>query len=195
MPASKYFDKQIKRSLSGIVFAKMALRTPHNIPIFSKEITMKHTTAWTKWLGIGAITLVTAAGCADRNKNGQPDSVATGAEMDKAAEKTGDAIAGAADKTGDAMSSAADKAGSAMKNLDDAAVITPKVKTALANNASLGGSKIDVDTTDQNVTLSGSVKNAAQKNAAGMIAKKNAPGYKVVNNLKVAGGASGKMKM
>lgn len=156
---------------------------------------MKHTTTWTKWLGIGAITLVAASGCADRNKNGQPDSVATGAEMDKAAEKTGDAVAGAADKAGDAMSSAASTVAKAGKNLDDAAVITPKINAALAANKSVSALAINVDTTDTGVTLSGTVKNATQKNVAGQIAKKNAPGYKIMNNLKVAGGASPKMKM
>ncbi|MDF2441117.1 MAG: hypothetical protein JWN98_2101 [Abditibacteriota bacterium] len=155
---------------------------------------MKHTSTWTKWLGIGAITLVAASGCADRNKNGQPDSVATGGEMDNAAGKTGDVVANVANKAEGLAETAAKVIAKEGKNVDDAIVITPKVKAALAANPSIRAMAIDVSTTDKNVTLDGTVQNAAQKTAAGMIAKKNAPGYKIINNLKVAGGASAKMK-
>lgn len=155
---------------------------------------MKPTATWKKWLGTGAIALMAASGCADRNKNGQPDSVATEAEVDRATDKTGDVVAGAADKVGDAVSSAASTIAKEGKNVDDALVITPKVKAALAANASIKAMDINVDTTDKNVTLSGTVNSAAQKTAAGVIAKKNAPGYAIVNNLKVAGGAAAKVK-
>lgn len=67
----------------------------------------------------------------------------------------------------------------------DAAMITPMVKTALGANGALRGANINVDTTDTRVTLSGVVGSAAQKTLAGSIAKKKAPGYNVVNNLKV----------
>ncbi|HEX8834140.1 MAG TPA: BON domain-containing protein [Abditibacteriaceae bacterium] len=143
----------------------------------------KQETVWMKFAGVGALALVCAVGCQDKNNNGQPDSPATGQQVENAVEGAGDAVANAA---GDAKD--------AGKNLDDAAVITPKVKTALANNASLAGSNINVDTTDKSVTLSGTVKNAAQKSVAGNIAKQNAPGYSIANSLKVAGGASPTMK-
>ncbi|HEX8234687.1 MAG TPA: BON domain-containing protein [Abditibacteriaceae bacterium] len=145
---------------------------------------------WTKWLGTGAILLVGVAGCADRNKNGQPDSPATSGQINNAVENAGEAATNVASKAGQAASNAADSFGNAAKNLDDAATITPKVKTALGNSPVLKGSNIDVDTTDQSVTLTGSVKNAAQSKLAEATAKKNAPGYKIVNKIKVSGGAS-----
>jgi osmotically-inducible protein OsmY len=148
------------------------------------------TQQWTKWLGAGAILLIGSAGCADRNKNGQPDSVATEGEVSRTVDNAGDVATSAANKAGQAASNAADSFGNAAKNLDDAAVMTPKIKTAFGNSPVLKGSNIDVSTTDKNVTLSGTVKNAAQSKFAEATAKKNAPGYKVVNNLKVSGGAS-----
>ena len=148
------------------------------------------TSQWTKLLGASAILLVGVAGCADRNNNGQPDSVATEGQVANAADNAGDAASSAASKAGQAASNAADSFGNVAKNLDDAATITPKVKTALGNSPVLNGSNIDVSTTDQSVTLSGSVKNTAQSKFAEATAKKNAPGYKVVNKLKVSGGAS-----
>jgi osmotically-inducible protein OsmY len=148
------------------------------------------TQQWTKWLGAGAVLLVGAVGCADRNNNGQPDSVATEGQVANAVDNAGDAATTAASKAGQAASNAADSLGNVAKNMDDAATITPKVKTALGNSPVLKGSNIDVDTTDQSVTLTGSVKNAAQSKLAEATAKKNAPGYKVVNKLKVTGGAS-----
>lgn len=135
-------------------------------------------TTWKKWSTLlGAVAVISVAGCADRNNNGQPDSAATSGEISKSVDKAGDA---------------ADSAGDAMKNVDDAAM-TPKIKTALRANASLKGSNINVDSKDSGITLSGTVKNEAQKKVAGNIAKQNAPTYKITNNLKVAGGASPKM--
>lgn len=127
---------------------------------------------------LGAVAIIGVAGCADRNGNGQPESPATGPEINKSM-----------DKAGNAIGNAADSAGAAMKNVDDS-VMTPKIKTALGANPSLKGSNINVDSKDSGITLSGTVKNDAQKKVAGNIAMKEAPGYKVMNNLKVAGGAS-----
>jgi len=136
-------------------------------------------TTWKKWSTLlGAVAVISVAGCADRNDNGQPDSAATSGE-----------ISNSVDNAGDAAGNTADSAGAAMKNMDDAAM-TPKIKTALGNNASLKGSNINVDSKDSGVTLSGTVKNEAQKKVAANIAKQNAPGYKIMNNLKVSGGAS-----
>lgn len=72
---------------------------------------------------------------------------------------------------------------------DDAATITPRVKTALVNNAALRGTILNVDTTDSTVTISGSVQTSAQKALAAAIARKNAAGYKIINRLRVVGRA------
>lgn len=141
-----------------------------------------------------ALMLTAMTGCADRNKNGQPDDAATSGEINRSLDKAGDAAKNAAGAAENAASSAANSVANATKNLDDAATITPAIKTAFGANAALKGSNINVDTTDQAVTLSGTVKNAAQSKIAEAIAKSKAAGYKIVNNLKVAGGASPMMK-
>lgn len=155
---------------------------------------MKNLNKWGAWLGAGAI-LFTLTGCADRNKNGQPDDVATSGEVANTADKMGDAAANTADKMGDAAAKAGDKvadaaqdAGKAIAGAGAAAVTTPSIKTALGAQKALNGSSIDVDTngTTKTVTLKGTVKNAAQKSLAEAVTKKNAPDYKVVNQLKQA---------
>lgn len=103
-----------------------------------------------------------------------------GSAMDStkdAANKTGTAMANAADKTGNAMSNAADKTGSM---LGDAA-ITAKVKTALLADPDVKGLKVDVDTKDNVVTLSGTLDNRTFVDKAESIAK-GIDGVKSVNN-------------
>lgn len=136
---------------------------------------------WKKWSTLlGAVAVMGIAGCADNNNNGQPDSTATAPEMDRSMEKVGNTVENAADKAA---------------TVGTNAVITGKINAAYAANASLSALKINVNTTESNktVTLLGTVTNATQKNLAANIAKQNAPGYKIVNNLKVSGGASPKM--
>ena len=161
-----------------------------------------------KWIGASAIALAaltTVAGCTDKNKNGQPDSPATTEQIDKtvsnmsnaAAENTkeaGAAVENAASSATNAVSNAATNTGKAIEGAADAAVQTPKIKTALANNASLAGSNINVDTKGvaNTINLTGTVKNAAQKTLAGKIAQQSAgAGYKVNNQLTMAGGKMG----
>lgn len=62
-----------------------------------------------------------------------------------------------------------------------------KSKVALSGNSALKGSKIDVDVATQKsiITLRGTVKTPAQKQLAGAIARKNAPGFTVSNQLRV----------
>ena len=159
-----------------------------------------------KWLAVGAIVFssITIAGCADRNNNGQPDTLANKNEIDKTAANAGNTAAGVAgnvaDAAGnvagnvaDAAGNAATGAGKALEGAVDAAGNTPKIKTALANNPSLRGSNIDVDTNGaaNTINLKGTVKNQAQKTLAANIAQKAAgSSYKVNNQLKVSGGAS-----
>ncbi|HVF09179.1 MAG TPA: BON domain-containing protein [Abditibacteriaceae bacterium] len=142
---------------------------------------MKKVTSWYPLLGVGAIVLTGLAGCQDKNDNNQPDSLATTEQVDKAVENAGETVTDAAKDAGKAVEGAA-----------DAAVNTPKIKAALADNASLKGTTIDVDTdgTKNQIVLRGTVKNAAQKKAAETIAKREAPNYNIVNQLKVAGGGS-----
>lgn len=108
-----------------------------------------------------------------------------GSTVVNAASNAGNAVANTAQKAGQATVSATNKAISGAKNLDDAATVTPMIKTAFGANAALKGSNINVSTTDKNVRLDGTVKTPAQKAMAGNIAKQKAPGYTIANNLKV----------
>ena len=93
------------------------------------------------------------------------------AETKSAAKKTGDAIETGAKKTGDAVETGAKKTGSAAKKAGEAtkdgavkaedvtadAATTAAVKTKLLGDTKVGGLKIDVDTKDNVVTLTGIV--------------------------------------
>jgi hyperosmotically inducible protein len=90
-----------------------------------------------------------------------------------------------ADKAGDKAKEGADKAKDAMPDLDDAA-ITTKVKSKFLADTDVPGLKIDVDTTNGVVTLSGTVKTAAEKQHAMKIAKATDGVKSVVDRIKVA---------
>ena len=60
--------------------------------------------------------------------------------------------------------------GTVKRTIDDADVTTA-VKTALLNDPDIGGLRIDVETTDHVVTLSGQVRTAADSDKAVAIAK------------------------
>ena len=109
-----------------------------------------------------------------------------------AAGAVGDAASGAAGAASNAASGAAAaasgaaaSAGNALANAGEAAKMTPAVKTALAGNAGLKGLNINVDTlgAKDSIALRGKVKSAGQKKLAESIAKKAAPGYKIINQL------------
>lgn len=144
---------------------------------------MKNTFSWNRWLGLSAIVLVAAGGCADRNKNGQPDSVATSSEIDKSMGSADEKAANALDKAGETAGDLAKQGG----KLVDNAATTGKIKSAIVADKTIDSTAVDVDTNNNVVYLRGTVKNAAQKNLAERIARKNADGVKVVNQLKVSG--------
>jgi hyperosmotically inducible periplasmic protein len=105
-----------------------------------------------------------------------------------AAEKTKDATV----KAGKATEKGAEKAGEATK---DAAVktkdvvadasITSAVKTKLLGDTKVGGLKIDVDTQDNVVTLTGTVNSVEEKNEAIRLAKTTTGVKRVVDKLTV----------
>lgn len=70
------------------------------------------------------------------------------------------------------------------QNVDDA-TITASVKTKLAEEKPSTLTKVDVDTNQGTVYLTGNVDNVALKERATMIAKQVAGVREVVNNLKV----------
>lgn len=154
---------------------------------------MNNIRKYTAWLGAGAIMITLATGCADKNNNGQPDSVATTGEIANTTATGIDATGNVASNMADGASNVADAAGNkmagagdAVAGAGDAAIYTPKIKTALGANAALAGSNINVDTMadTKTISLTGTVKSSAQKTMAEAIAKKNAPAdYKVDNKL------------
>ena len=84
----------------------------------------------------------------------------------------------------EAMGKAADSAGRAMDKVGDAvgdAAITAKVKTALLADAEVKGLKIDVDTHDGVVTLTGELAGRGNVDRAATIAK-GIDGVKAVQN-------------
>ncbi|HEX6323518.1 MAG TPA: BON domain-containing protein [Vicinamibacterales bacterium] len=117
-----------------------------------------------------------------------------------------DAGASASDKPGSSAQSASDKAGDAAEKIGEAARatgeaasqavkdatpvvadagITAAVKTRLLADPDVAGLRIDVDTKDKVVTLTGTVKAAAQMTEAEKIARETPGVVRVINNLKV----------
>ena len=176
---------------------------------------------WSKLMGAGAIMMVAVAGCtgADQTGDGQtadsPEAAKIQSGVDAAQNVVKDAagnVAGAAEnsvsKVDEVAGNVATAAGNQVKGASNAvsnavpdvvgagrsAVMTPNVKEAIGDK--IPNSMIDVDTNGANktITLKGMVKNAAQSKLAADTAKKEAPDYKIVNNLKVGGGSSPMMK-
>ncbi len=98
-----------------------------------------------------------------------------------AAEKAGDKTKDAAEKTGQATKNAAVKT----KDVAADASITSAVKTKLLADSKVGGLKIDVDTKDNVVTLTGNVKTAEEKAEAIRLAKTTTGVKSVVDKLTI----------
>jgi hyperosmotically inducible periplasmic protein len=133
--------------------------------------------------GLALITIIGVTGCQDKNNNGLPESPATSTQIEKAVDNAGAAVEKTVDKAVPAIEKAVEKGASVATD----AAITGKVKAALVADKTISASEIDVDTKNKVVHLRGSVQNNAQRNLAGMIARKNAPGHTVKNELKVTG--------
>jgi osmotically-inducible protein OsmY len=113
-------------------------------------------------------------------------------------EQQADATRDAAERRADAIEDRAGTAGTAGREADrtgarvgasaDAAKETADIKTALMAADDIPSMSIDVDTNaaTKTVTLSGTVSTAAQKAKAESIAKREAPDYKINNQLKVS---------
>ena len=105
-----------------------------------------------------------------------------------AAGKTKDATKKAADKTEDAAQKVGEKSKDAAvksKDVTADASITSAVKTKLLGDPKVGGLKIDVDTKDNVVTLTGNVKSEAEKAEAIRLAKNTTGVKSVVDKLVV----------
>lgn len=115
---------------------------------------------------------------------GDDAAAATSGAVDSASDKAGDAadaVGDAARATGDAASAAARDAGPVVAD----AGITAAVKTRLLADPDVAGLRIDVDTKNKVVTLTGNVKTAAQVAEAEKIARDTSGVERVINRLKV----------
>ena len=105
--------------------------------------------------------------------------------VDDAAATSGREAAAKADaKTDEAQKKAGDTADRAGASVEDAS-LTAKVKTKFLADTKISGLKIDVDTKNNIVTLTGTVPTAAERTLAGKIARETDGVKSVVNNLKV----------
>lgn len=141
------------------------------------------TSAWV----LGMAMTAALAACSDtrsdvdRNRTDQIDDA-----TDRAGDRINDAGRDAADGARDAAREGANAVGTAGRAVG-AALETADVKTALMTDRRVDAGDINVDT-DHNtktVTLKGTVPTAAQKDIAGEIAKTEAKGYRVENQLTV----------
>ena len=121
-----------------------------------------------------------------------PTPEATRGEVENKLDSAGNYISDKAHEGADAVKDAAHDAKVATENaasktgevVTDAA-ITSEVKTKFLADTAVSGLKIDVDTKDGVVTLSGTVKSNAEANKAVEIARQSAGVKRVVNNLRV----------
>lgn len=114
----------------------------------------------------------------------------TGKAVDKAAKETGkavdkaaDKVSGGAEKSTDATKKAGEKTAATLTDAE----ITTAVKTKLLGDGTTPGLKIDVDTKDHVVTLSGDVQTAAARTQAVSLARDTKGVKSVINKLTVAG--------
>lgn len=118
----------------------------------------------------------TAGRAADKTKEKTADAAdKTKDAARKAGEKTKDVAQDAAGKTKDAASKA--------KDVTADASITAAVKTKLLGDTAVRGLKIDVDTKDNVVTLTGTVRSAAEKAEAIRLARTTTGVKSVVDKL------------
>lgn len=143
-----------------------------------------------------AATAMVATAC-DNTREGAERDAEIAAEQsrqagDRAADATADAArdAGAAAReAGDAVADGAAEATDSAASAIEVSTTTAQVKSALMADQTVDASNIDVDTdgSRRTVTLRGSVKTAAQKTEAERIARDKAEGFRIVNELTIAG--------
>ena len=110
------------------------------------------------------------------------------AKTDRAQDKTAAAAGRASDSTKDAAARASDStksAGGRVANAAGDAAITAAIKTKFLADDTIPGTKIDVDTNNNVVTLSGVVRTAAEKTRALQMARQTEGVKSVVDKLKV----------
>src|SRR6185295_10450514 len=124
----------------------------------------------------------------DKSDMAKSAAKTTGDAIETGAKKTGDAIETGAKKTGEAAKKAGEATkDAAVKSEDKTADVatTAAVKTKLLGDTKVGGLKIDVDTKDNVVTLTGTVNSAEEKAEAIRLAKNTTGVKRVIDKLTV----------
>jgi len=120
----------------------------------------------------------TSEKAAEKTKDG---AVKAGKATEHGAEKAGKATEHGVEKAGKATKDAAVKT----KDVVADATVTSEVKTKLLGDSKVGGLKIDVDTKDNVVTLTGVVNSVEEKNEALRLARTTTGVKRVVDKLTV----------
>ena len=181
-------------TLAGVVASKAVkdraiaiARDTSGVTSVVDKLTVRDVAAGTS----GKTTAEKAAGGVEKGAEKSADAVGTAAHksagaVDKSKDKAGEA----AEKTGDALGTAAKETEKAVetaaKKTEDAA-ITAEVKTKLLGDGKTPGLKIDVDTDNGVVTLSGHVPDATAHTTALRLARGSKGVKRVVDKLTVAG--------
>jgi hypothetical protein len=148
-------------------------------------------------ISLSVMAALCLAGCQDTNKNGVPDSPATGQQIEhtvnnaeKTVQKGVDTVAPTLEKGARKVVPVIEKTVEKGVALTEDAAITGKVKTALISNKTIQAANIDVTTKNKVVYLQGNVASNAQRVLASKIAHQAAGvGHPIKNALKVMGKA------
>ncbi len=147
-------------------------------------------------LSIALLTMAFGAvGCKNTAEGAQQDAIKNTEVVQDAGEKAATATKKSADEAAAATQRTTDRAISATgkmgKNVGDALGLTPQVKLAITDDKELNNTSnlIDVESSNDTVTLKGYVLSEAMKQRAGRIAQKaiGASGSKnvLINELKI----------
>jgi osmotically-inducible protein OsmY len=145
---------------------------------------------------LAATTMVATSACENTREGAERDAEVAADQAQQSGDRAADAardtareaepaVRDAGDAVADGAATATDRAATAV----EVATTTTQVKSALIADGTVDADDIDVDTNGdrRTVTLRGSVKSAAQKTAAERIARDKAEGFKIVNELTIAG--------
>ena len=156
--------------------------TTHSAAEKAEAVRLARTTKGVKKVVSSGLTVESKKTAENDTKTAiKEDTKGAAKKTENAAKKAGNATEDAAKKAGQATKDAAVKT----KDVTADASITAAVKTKLLADTKVGGLKIDVDTKDNVVTLTGNVKSAAERDEAVRLAKTTTGVKSVVNNLKI----------
>lgn len=133
-------------------------------------------------VALAVATLGVATACTpEAEREAQQDMNEAEAQMERATEQAGEEMR----EMGDAMERGIDRANERLEPYMADAEVTAKVKTRLTADPEVNPFRIDVDTIDGTVTLSGMVSSEAEKAEAEKLARNTEGVVAVINNLTV----------